>query len=627
MSSRSKVLVLTAAVLMFASMVSAQSVVIDDFEDGDYDEWTTFFGSGGGTISINQTSTTPFDGEGSSYMWMYSDAVGSLFETTASIGFPNEINPGDSLSLLTAVPNDFSTNYASYTIDDGVGNELEVSISDGLYVDGSPFLQESEVPEVNDYTLLLELTRINDSWVNVAAEDASSFTGIASGDFQTSLTDWRNLTIETMGQSAYVDDVRQEVDLTGEFAFENPDPFDGETDVSDSTTLGIDVSNSAVNLTDIRFYWSNGTLISEFPNLNDPDVSVSTSSQSLQYGETYGWYVEAEATDGTNATSETYSFTTQSAPDTGAPTFSDPYPPNNVYGWPGSTAFNITVDDPEGSDIADIKYYWSNGTLIEDVLDTTQSPPVSHPTDMFDNLQANTTYLWYVEASDAQGNTALSIQYNFTTDDGTVIPPNIDRVEPADGATNVEYNETQFLVEVSHPEGDNIDEIRFEWANGTVIRYGGALSSEARFENFSTSDVTQSFDKLLEPDTSYSFRVYVEDENGDATYSDDITFSTGAEIDDDPEGKPEGTSALEVFLGMFVDVTGVSVADASAILAILVSMIATVWAGTIAAEIGMFVGVMSLSGFAVLGWLPTSILLVFAVIAAGLVAIKVTGGR
>lgn len=89
----------------------------------------------------------------------------------------------------------------------------------------------------------------------------------------------------------------------------NPSPSDGATEVSTTTSLSVDVSDSDGDSMDVGFYWDGGTLIETVTGVSSGGTAT-TSSLSLSYNTTYNWYAIADDSYETTQ-SNTWSFTTE----------------------------------------------------------------------------------------------------------------------------------------------------------------------------------------------------------------------------------------------------------------------------------------------------------------------------
>jgi hypothetical protein len=148
-------------------------------------------------------------------------------------------------------------------------------------------------------------------------------------------------------------------------------------------------------------------------------------------------------------------------------------------------------------------------------------------------LTAGTTYYYRYYLEDVNGNIALSPEYTVTTL-GEEAPEPEDTTAPSlVGAPTIQnITNTSFQVEWTLDEGSK-GRIFFGTASGTTIEdYTAFTALENSFITFHRQTVGGSNPAPLEEGTTYYFRIYTEDSNGNSRLSAEYTATT---LDDESE--------------------------------------------------------------------------------------------
>ena len=239
----------------------------------------------------------------------------------------------------------------------------------------------------------------------------------------------------------------------------NPTPQDGAIDVSISPSLSVEVTDPDADPMDVYFYnGSDHSLIGTDTNVPSGGIA-SVGWPSLSYDTLYSWYAVAnDAID--EATSSTWSFTTESEPITNNP----PNPPINPSPYDGETGIDLSpilsvdVSDPDGN-FLDVSFFdASDHSLIGQHNGVMSGSTASLE---WPGLSYTTTYQWYTKVYDYEYVTT-SATWSFTTEAEPIVnnPPNTPTSpSPYDGETGVSINPT-LSVDVSDPDGDLL-EVRF----------------------------------------------------------------------------------------------------------------------------------------------------------------------
>ncbi|MFP4608625.1 MAG: CARDB domain-containing protein [Candidatus Aenigmatarchaeota archaeon] len=196
----------------------------------------------------------------------------------------------------------------------------------------------------------------------------------------------------------------------GPVAPTDPDPADGATDVSTDVELSAYVEHDEGDPMDVSFYdASDDSLIDTDNNVSSGDRAQVMWS-NLNYDTVYEWYVIAEDADGVTAQSDTWSFTTMSQQGPVSPT--DPDPADGATDVSTDVELSAYVEHDEG-DPMDVSFYDASDDSLIDTDNNVSSGDRAQV--MWSNLNYDTVYEWYVIAEDADGVTAQSDTWSFTT--------------------------------------------------------------------------------------------------------------------------------------------------------------------------------------------------------------------
>ncbi|MBS3778618.1 MAG: isopeptide-forming domain-containing fimbrial protein, partial [Candidatus Thermoplasmatota archaeon] len=137
-----------------------------------------------------------------------------------------------------------------------------------------------------------------------------------------------------------------------------------------------------------------------------------------------------------------------------APEILDRSPENGATEVDIDAVLEVTVDDAEDDELTVTFYNASDDSVIEEISNIDPQKTVDT---MWENLEYNTTYEWYVTVSD-DNQTNTSAVWNFTTIDEPTnqAPDEPTNPSPADNAQGVIVNPT-LSVHVSDPDGDELD--------------------------------------------------------------------------------------------------------------------------------------------------------------------------
>ncbi|KYK25164.1 hypothetical protein AYK24_10465 [Thermoplasmatales archaeon SG8-52-4] len=246
----------------------------------------------------------------------------------------------------------------------------------------------------------------------------------------------------------------------------DPNPYDGETNVninSDISWTGGDPDGDEVTY-DVYF----GTTTP--PPLVSPDQSdTSYDPGTMDYLTTYYWQIEAEDEYGYTTIGSEWSFTTEDEPENYPPEFSDEDPLNGVTNVLISTStLSVYISDREGDSID-----WSIETSpnIGSISSTSENNGTKICS--ISGLSYDTTYIWYVNATDAGSSDTTSEIYSFTTENNNNPPKKPTITGPTSGKAGTSYT---YSITTTDPESD---EVRYyiNWGDDTNSDWIGPFES------------------------------------------------------------------------------------------------------------------------------------------------------
>jgi hypothetical protein len=196
-------------------------------------------------------------------------------------------------------------------------------------------------------------------------------------------------------------------------------------------------------------------------------TSHSITLSGLEAGKTYNYRVKSKDAAGNLAVSANFTFTTRSASDTTPPTISN-VASSNVT----SSGATVTWSTNEASD-SQVEYglstSYGSATPVNTSMVTSHSMGLS-------GLEAGKTYNYRVKSKDAAGNLAVSANFTFTTQSGSVTLPAAPSNLVAQGGGNRvrltwndnSSNEANFLIERKGPYDAAFVQIASVGANVTT---------------------------------------------------------------------------------------------------------------------------------------------------------------
>jgi len=243
--------------------------------------------------------------------------------------------------------------------------------------------------------------------------------------------------------------------------FGTPSPVNGSTGQPLSFSWNIPINDPEGDLFSWSIQCSNGQSSSGSSASNG---TKSLPLSGLAYSTTYTVWVNATDPSGSGqTTSGYYTFTTES---NDPPQITNPSPVNGSTGVPiSTTTLSIYISDPDGD-----TFSWSIQTSPNIGSNSGSSASNGTKTCTISGLQYNTTYYWFVNATDPSGSGVTTYKwYYFTTETHINDPPSFSNEIPPDESANVPLSTSILSVDISDPEGDNID-----WTIQTIPNVGSS---------------------------------------------------------------------------------------------------------------------------------------------------------
>jgi ribosomal protein L31 len=200
----------------------------------------------------------------------------------------------------------------------------------------------------------------------------------------------------------------------------NPSPANGSTNVPLNVTLSwIGGDPDGDKVTYDVYLGTDPSKLPLYTTTTEPSVSVS----NLKKYTTYYWYVVAKDDKGLSAKSPVWMFITLNNP---------PYMPFNPYPANGEMGVRLKINlswsggDPDNDTVTYSVYLGKDMNKLKFLKNTTDNS-------LYVELEPDTTYYWYVKATDDKGATTTGPLWSFTTNRHPYVPSN---PSPPDKATN-----------------------------------------------------------------------------------------------------------------------------------------------------------------------------------------------
>lgn len=241
----------------------------------------------------------------------------------------------------------------------------------------------------------------------------------------------------------------------------NPSPINGATNVDineDISWTGGDPNGDTVTY-DIYF----GT--SSPPSLIYSNYSYTTYDPgTMQYNTTYYWKIKAKDIHGYETIGPEWNFITAEEPLNYPPEFSNETPSDKAVNVPITTSIlSIYISDKEGD-----RFNWTIQT--SPFIGSFNGENEENGTKIcnISGLQYNTTYTWFVNATDAGSGKTTTKTYSFTTKSTSNNPPNKPDIDgPIIGNVGISYI---FIFTSTDIDQDNVKYF-IDWGDGTTTNW------------------------------------------------------------------------------------------------------------------------------------------------------------
>jgi hypothetical protein len=245
----------------------------------------------------------------------------------------------------------------------------------------------------------------------------------------------------------------------------NHSPAPGETGVAVNTLITVEIRDAGVGVDQTTIGMTvNGATVSPAVS-GTPDAYTLTYDPPVDFGyeETVDVTVDASDQNGNAMATDTYSFTTTTAPDT-----TPPYTTNHSPA-PGETG--VAVNTMITVEIRDTGVGVDQTTIVMTVNGSAVTPAISGTPDAYTLTYDPPVDFGYeetvdvtVDASDQEGNAMATDTYSFTTTTAPVNqPPTAIIVQPADGATFTMSQTIYLAGDGTDPEDGILPDSAFTW--------------------------------------------------------------------------------------------------------------------------------------------------------------------
>lgn len=541
--------------------VSAEQIIIDDFEDGTADKWSgdiqavsspTYEGDYAGELSNKdgsffEASTTDFDNKEDIVNVTYHQN----YELTNNDVVEWELKDQDGEIIMTySAGSDLSGDCEGSESQDA--DEIGINAGDCVVLESSPeediWYTQTVSLDFESQELTAYLWDENDNLVDKESGIDMGFNGDTSVDFQDSYVNETEITNNAAdSNSNYIDEITAS---TGEdpVNFSDISPEDG-SEYGYSTVdfeHTVEPQSDSIDITGIEIFYPNGTLWKSPEEYTDPEPlepgETHTYTRGINFNESdqpegdYTWRARADnLTADETYFSENRTLTIDA--DAAEITFSNLEPSDNsIFDVNDSVDFNAEVEAPEGNNMDDAKIDWYG--LEEGSGEITPSSSYTNSVTVSgsESFSDAGSYEWYATAQPEGGSYQDSETRSFEVEAAT---PDIEWNEPDDGET------------FTYPFSEDNTDVDVSWSiesyseNGTTALYRN--DSEIQNETFSEySSTTYTETDTLEKGT-YEYYTVVETETH-TEESDPVTITVEQEDAEPPEvstSKPEEEDVYE----------------------------------------------------------------------------------
>ena len=251
----------------------------------------------------------------------------------------------------------------------------------------------------------------------------------------------------------------------------SPSPANGATNVD--INAGLSWSGGDPNGDTVTFDIYFGT--SSPPPLVISDYLYTTFDPgTMQYDTSYYWKINAVDVHGASTMGPEWNFVTEEEPLNYPPEFSGENPSNGATSVPITTSsLSVYISDREGENFS-----WTIETSPNVGGNSGSNENNGTKVCSIYNLDYNTTYTWFVNATDPGSGQTTSKIYTFTTESTSNQPPNEPDINgPISGNIGTLYT---FIFTSTDPNEDDV-QYYIEWGDGTITDWTSFQSSGSSY--------------------------------------------------------------------------------------------------------------------------------------------------
>ena len=289
----------------------------------------------------------------------------------------------------------------------------------------------------------------------------------------------------------------------------NPNPVDGQTNVSTNTQLSWKSYDPDGDAITYSVYFGTSTT----PPFVGKTPYKYYNPQNLKTSTVYYWKIVAQDTHNGVATGDVWHFKTTAKLNHPPLKPSNPNPPNGKTGiQPQNVVLSWDDSDPDGDPLI-YEVYWGKSLTL---VGTTASKSYN-----IGDIDYATKYQWQIVAKDPYGGVSTGDMWTFTTFDRAPNMPTLSY--PSNGSTNISASGLNFQWNCSDPDGGKL----------TYDLYLGTSANPALFK----SDINSTSYRVdIDYNTKYYWKIVAKDEFGKTSTSTVWSFTTS-----NPPNRPPKT--------------------------------------------------------------------------------------
>ena len=267
--------------------------------------------------------------------------------------------------------------------------------------------------------------------------------------------------------------------------------------------------------------WSESPTFTFAENATVADTAFAPESGLFEAGRTYHWRVQAVSEEGSSVWSDTLRFSLM--PITLAPVTLLTPPDEAAFPLSDIPEFQWTSSDGAEEYIVQ----WSESPIFRFAENATVTDTAFAPESGL--LEAGKTYHWRVQAMSEEGSSAWSDTLRFSVISTALPTPEpVALLSPADDTTF----SVKDIPEFRWTSSEAADSYRFQLSNGGFIPLIDTTLSTANDTTFTLPE------GILQPETTYYWRVQAVNEGGGSAWSEVYRFMTTMSVSNEGEERP-----------------------------------------------------------------------------------------